>query len=88
MDINLAIQCFRLALVHNNDHAEAYNNLGLVELQRENGEIVKEDLFIFFLCWKNKLTFVFRVKLIYKQRKVLHHICLNLIIIMVNRCMR
>ncbi|CAF0774885.1 unnamed protein product [Adineta steineri] len=38
-DINLAIQCFRLALVHNNDHAEAYNNLGLVELQRENNEI-------------------------------------------------
>ncbi|CAF2880839.1 unnamed protein product [Rotaria sp. Silwood2] len=37
-DINLAIQCFRLALVHNNDHAEAYNNLGLVELQRENNE--------------------------------------------------
>ncbi|CAF0939994.1 unnamed protein product [Rotaria sp. Silwood1] len=38
-DINLAIQCFRLALVHNNDHAEAYNNLGLVELQRDNSEI-------------------------------------------------
>ncbi|CAF0851773.1 unnamed protein product [Adineta ricciae] len=38
-DINLAIQCFRLALVYNNDHAEAYNNLGLVELQRENSEI-------------------------------------------------
>ncbi|CAF4655390.1 unnamed protein product, partial [Rotaria magnacalcarata] len=28
-----------LALVHNNDHAEAYNNLGLVELQRDNNEI-------------------------------------------------
>jgi tetratricopeptide repeat protein 8 len=38
----LAIQCFRLALVYNNDHAEAYNNLGLVELQRENNEIVNE----------------------------------------------
>ncbi|UJR30893.1 hypothetical protein I4U23_018403 [Adineta vaga] len=38
-EIHLAIQCFRLALVHNNDHAEAYNNLGLVELQRNNNEI-------------------------------------------------
>ncbi|CAF0906041.1 unnamed protein product [Adineta ricciae] len=38
-DIQLAIQCFRLALVYNNDHAEAYNNLGLVEIQRSNHEI-------------------------------------------------
>ncbi|CAF4373854.1 unnamed protein product, partial [Adineta steineri] len=38
-DIHFAIQCFRLALVYNNDHAEAYNNLGLVELQRNNHEI-------------------------------------------------
>lgn len=37
----LAVQCFRLALVYNNDHAEAYNNLGLVELQRDKHEIVK-----------------------------------------------
>ena len=41
IDINFAIQCFRLALVYNNDHAEAYNNLGLVELQRDNHEIVR-----------------------------------------------
>ncbi len=45
-DIYLAIQCFRLALVCNNDHAEAYNNLGLVELQRNNNEIVKEREFL------------------------------------------
>ena len=27
-DVNLAYQCFRLALTANNDHAESYNNLG------------------------------------------------------------
>jgi tetratricopeptide repeat protein 8 len=41
-DIYLAIQCFRLAIVYNNDHSEAYNNLGLVELQRNNHDIVRE----------------------------------------------
>ena len=27
-DVNLAYQCFRLALTANNDHAESYNNIG------------------------------------------------------------
>lgn len=35
-DIKLAFQCFRLALSHNNDHAEAYNNLGVLELRRNH----------------------------------------------------
>ncbi|XP_055448913.1 tetratricopeptide repeat protein 8 isoform X1 [Psammomys obesus] len=33
-DTNLAHQCFRLALVHNNHHAEAYNNLAVLEMRK------------------------------------------------------
>ena len=33
-DTNLAYQCFRLALVANNNHAEAFNNLGVLEMRR------------------------------------------------------
>ncbi|KAF2357594.1 Tetratricopeptide-like helical domain [Trinorchestia longiramus] len=40
-DINLAYQCFRLALVSNNDHAEAYNNLGVLEHKRGNLETAR-----------------------------------------------
>ncbi|XP_029649151.1 tetratricopeptide repeat protein 8-like [Octopus sinensis] len=33
-DLDLAHQCFRMALSNNNDHAEAYNNFGVIELKR------------------------------------------------------
>ena len=33
-DSTLAHQCCRLALAANNDHAEAYNNLGVLELRK------------------------------------------------------
>ncbi|EOA94965.1 Tetratricopeptide repeat protein 8, partial [Anas platyrhynchos] len=33
-DLNLAYQCFKLTLVNNNDHAEAYNNLAVLEMQK------------------------------------------------------
>ena len=33
-DTNLALQCFRLALVSNNHHTEAYNNLAVLEMRR------------------------------------------------------
>ncbi|XP_071963658.1 tetratricopeptide repeat protein 8-like [Antedon mediterranea] len=33
-DTNLGYQCFRLAISSNNDHAEAYNNLGALELRK------------------------------------------------------
>ena len=39
-DHNLAYQCFRLTLASNNDHAEAYNNLGVLELKRGHVEAV------------------------------------------------
>ena len=37
-DLRLAYQCLRIALVANNDHAEAYNNLGVLESKRGNIE--------------------------------------------------
>ncbi|KAM9341647.1 tetratricopeptide repeat protein 8 isoform 5-T5 [Symphorus nematophorus] len=33
-DLTLAYQCFKLALAFNNDHAEAYNNLAVLELRK------------------------------------------------------
>ena len=38
--MNLAYQCFRLALASNNDHAEAYNNLGVLEMRKGHIEQV------------------------------------------------
>ena len=37
----LAYQCFKLALVTNNNHSEAYNNLGVLEWRRGRGEQVE-----------------------------------------------
>uniref|UniRef100_A0A2K5TYP2 Tetratricopeptide repeat domain 8 n=1 Tax=Macaca fascicularis TaxID=9541 RepID=A0A2K5TYP2_MACFA len=37
-DTNLAHQCFRLALVNNNNHAEAYNNLAVLEMRKGHVE--------------------------------------------------
>ena len=36
----MAYQCFKLALAANNDHAEAYNNLGVLEWRKGRGEQV------------------------------------------------
>ena len=40
--MNLAYQCFRLTLANNNDHAEAYNNLGVLELRKGNVDMVSQ----------------------------------------------
>lgn len=45
-DTNLAHQCFRLALVHNNHHAEAYNNLAVLEMRKGHVEQVRELHFL------------------------------------------
>nr|XP_006122395.1 tetratricopeptide repeat protein 8 isoform X1 [Pelodiscus sinensis] len=37
-DLNLAYQCFKLTLANNNDHAEAYNNLAVLEMRRGHVE--------------------------------------------------
>lgn len=39
-DMKLAYQCLRLALGADNDHAEAYNNLGVLELRKGSMEEV------------------------------------------------
>uniref|UniRef100_A0A673XK40 Tetratricopeptide repeat domain 8 n=1 Tax=Salmo trutta TaxID=8032 RepID=A0A673XK40_SALTR len=43
-DLTLASQCFKLALAFNNDHAEAYNNLAVLELRR--GHIEQSKAFL------------------------------------------
>uniref|UniRef100_A0A4W4EVJ8 Tetratricopeptide repeat domain 8 n=1 Tax=Electrophorus electricus TaxID=8005 RepID=A0A4W4EVJ8_ELEEL len=43
-DLTLAYQCFKLALVFNNDHAEAYNNLAVLELRKGHIEQAKAFL--------------------------------------------
>ena len=40
-DMNLAYQCFKLCVTYDNNHAEAYNNLGVLEWKRERGEQVR-----------------------------------------------
>ncbi|RMB98834.1 hypothetical protein DUI87_25053 [Hirundo rustica rustica] len=37
-DLNLAYQCFKLTLVNNNDYAEAYNNLAVLEMRKGRTE--------------------------------------------------
>ena len=48
-DSSLAYQCFRLCLVYNNDCAEAYNNLGILELTHERNDLVDFRGFIFLI---------------------------------------
>jgi tetratricopeptide repeat protein 8 len=38
--MTLAYQAFRLALSNNNDHAEAYNNLGVLEMRKGHVDMV------------------------------------------------
>ena len=37
----MAYRCFKLAVTTNNDHAEAYNNIGVLEWRRGRGEQVR-----------------------------------------------
>uniref|UniRef100_A0A3B4B2V0 Uncharacterized protein n=1 Tax=Periophthalmus magnuspinnatus TaxID=409849 RepID=A0A3B4B2V0_9GOBI len=43
-DVTLAYQCFKLALAFNNDHAEAYNNLAVLELRK--GRVEQSKAFL------------------------------------------
>lgn len=47
----MAYQCFKLALAFNNDHAEAYNNLAVLELRKGRIDQVKNYLFIFIVLF-------------------------------------
>lgn len=42
-DSGLAYQCFRLALAADNNHAEAYNNLGVIEMRKGRIEMVSYE---------------------------------------------
>ena len=37
----MAYRCFKLAVTLNNDHAEAYNNIGVLEFKKDKGEQVR-----------------------------------------------
>ncbi|XP_077588013.1 tetratricopeptide repeat protein 8 isoform X1 [Stigmatopora nigra] len=43
-DMTLAYQCFKLTLTYNNDHAEAYNNLAVLELRK--GRVEQSKAFL------------------------------------------
>ncbi|KAM9777431.1 tetratricopeptide repeat protein 8 isoform 1-T1 [Neosynchiropus ocellatus] len=43
-EVTLAYQCFKLALAFNNDHAEAYNNLAVLELRK--GRVEQSKAFL------------------------------------------
>lgn len=40
-DSSLAYQCFRLCLVYNNDSAQAYNNLGILEMAHSRNDLAR-----------------------------------------------
>lgn len=40
----MAERCFQLAVTANNDHAEAYNNMGVLEWRKGRGEHVRQQV--------------------------------------------
>ena len=46
--MNLAYQAFRLCLANNNDHAEAYNNLGVLEMRKGHVDLVSINFVSYF----------------------------------------
>lgn len=44
--MSLAYQCLRLALASDNNHAEAYNNLGVLEMRKRRPDQV-EQVFLY-----------------------------------------
>ena len=57
----MAYRCFKLALSTNNDHAEAYNNLGVLEWRRGRGEQVSEGHMT--IMWLIKVLIAFHLRL-------------------------
>ena len=49
-DTKLAYQCLRLTIASDNDHAEAYNNLGVLELRKNtvDGVSQRKRFILFF----------------------------------------
>jgi len=42
-DLNLAYQSFKISVSHNPNHAESFNNLGVLELRRGNIDQAKNN---------------------------------------------
>lgn len=42
-DLGLAYQAFKISVSHNANHSESYNNLGVLELHKGNGEQAKNN---------------------------------------------
>jgi len=52
-DNSLAYQCFKMAITNDNNHAEAYNNLGVLEWRNNRKEQVNTNIKIttyFLMC--------------------------------------
>uniref|UniRef100_A0A8C5VST5 Tetratricopeptide repeat domain 8 n=1 Tax=Microcebus murinus TaxID=30608 RepID=A0A8C5VST5_MICMU len=71
-DMSLAHQCFRLALVNNNHHAEAYNNLAVLEMRKGHVEQVSEPAVVQWavcllqgkatMCgWRYSICYTFKI---------------------------
>lgn len=60
-DLTLAYQCFKLALAFNNDNAEAYNNLAVLELRKSRIEQVwfRDTITIEMLLFLHRINHVF-----------------------------
>ena len=54
-DMTLAYQCFKLALAFNNDHAEAYNNLAVLELRK--GRVEQVNIMFIFFTFRDSLLY-------------------------------
>ncbi|OXB55334.1 hypothetical protein ASZ78_002505 [Callipepla squamata] len=70
-DLNLAYQCFKLTLVNNNDYAEAYNNLAVLEMQKGHIEQVGDFQRSYMAAQKSEEAFPGHIdtQLLIKQLK-------------------
>lgn len=67
-DLVLAYQCFKLTLAFNNDHAEAYNNLAVLELRK--GHIEQVRSWILFNCKYAKVFVFIATMCLYRYNKM------------------
>ena len=50
------MQCFKLSLTANNDHAESYNNLGVLEMRKGRVEQARAFFQVYLVQHENILT--------------------------------
>lgn len=81
--MTLAYQAFRLTLANNNDHAEAYNNLGVLELRKGHVEMVSDRCSIQYYD-KPWLCIIFRNS--YEYLNLIKHVQFTEICLMYTIC--